>query len=136
MSTEKTEPTLTTESTEEERSAAHAATRRKLLKAGIAGAPVIITLRSGTAWAVSSCVDRISQPGEGEANARIGAAVTEIQTQIPGSTPESIQGVIDGSVVIWDPPQTEKDIYYLAAYSPSCYTSFCEGATSNGCVIT
>lgn len=136
MSTEKTEPTLTTESTEEERSAAHAATRRKLLKAGIAGAPVIITLRSGTAWAVSSCVDRISQPSEGEANARIGAAVTEIQTQIPGSTPESIQGVIDGSIVIWDPPQTEKDIYYLASYAPSCYTSFCEGTTSNGCVIT
>lgn len=138
MSTEKSEPTLTTESTEEERSAAHAATRRKLLKAGIAGAPVLITLRSGTAWAVSSCIDRIEAPiSKEQANGVIDAGTANIQQYMGAPTQQQIDLVKSYELGPWPLNGTEKELYYLTAYSPSCYTSFCDSAspTYDNCMI-
>ncbi|MFN3233136.1 MAG: hypothetical protein ACE363_13415 [Alphaproteobacteria bacterium] len=38
------------------------ALRRKLLKAGGAAVPLMVSLQSGTAWAISSCADNIARP--------------------------------------------------------------------------
>lgn len=136
MATEKTNPTLT-ESTEAERSEAHAATRRKLLKAGIAGAPVIITLRSGTAWAVSSCIDRLDAPYSKEhANQVIDAGSTNIAQYLGAPSEEQLNYVKSMDLGAW-PPEGEKELYYLAAYAPSCYQSFCDsaGPTAGNCIM-
>lgn len=129
----------------------HVATRRKLLKAGLAGAPVIITMRSGTAWAVSACfpesgpspdmADTALDSASGRVN--ILAYVSDATDQPPGPTAEidtpddstDIDYQIHkSSVSAWTSgPEARKDFYYLAAEAPSCYQSFCgPGGTGSG----
>jgi len=47
--------------------------RRKLLKAGAAAVPAIVSLQSGTAWALSSCASRIDRPSVSDINSYFGS---------------------------------------------------------------
>lgn len=148
MANEENNQAPNSESAEEAQSK-HVATRRKLLKAGLAGAPVIVTMRSGTAWAVSVCFG--DGPTEDMANtglddltgrANILAFVGDATDEPPGPTAEGdtpavstdIDYQIYNGAVSWtDGPESRKDFYYLAAVAPSCYQSFCgPGGTGSG----
>ncbi len=118
----------------EEARGKHVATRRKLLKAGLASAPVIVTMRSGTAWAVSACVDAIPIPSKETANTALNDGREIIKTLI-GATDSDIDSEIEGGSIVWTSgPESTKDFYYLAATAPSCYQSFCApGGAGGGC---
>lgn len=130
----------------------HVATRRKLLKAGLAGAPVIVTMRSGTAWAVSVCFgdgptsDMANTALDGATGrANILAFVEDASDEPVGPTdevdtpaePTDIDyQIYNGSVVWTSGPESRKDFYYLAAVAPSCYQSFCSptgSGSGDGC---
>ena len=101
----------------------------------MAGAPVIITLRSGTAFAVSAyCYDKgdIAPPDDAAANLVIDSLQgrSNIMGYVPGMPDNEVIDIVRDSAVIMWPPQGEKDVYYLAAAAPSCYTSFCGDPTT------
>ena len=47
--------------------------RRRLVKTGIAAVPVIISLQSGTAWAISSCAGTTNRPTQAQLISKFGS---------------------------------------------------------------
>lgn len=126
--------------------------RRHILKAGAAAVPTIISLQSGTAWALSSCASRgETLPTVGDMNTTFGNpnAATQDQTDARDRVTSLTGGVIDdadiSSIVTGFSPSgvgnypegmsvNDGDVIYLAATNSSCWTSFCAGPIAKGAV--
>ena len=127
--------------------------RRQLVKAGAAAVPTIISLQSGTAWAISSCASRgVNEPTSAQVSAEFGLSsdppsasqqgnrnlVTSV-TGIPDSGAGSIDTIVSGATNTnaGNPfPEMgsveDSDVIYLLVTNGSCWTSFCAGPVGNG----
>lgn len=137
--------------------ARHAANvlRRRLIKTGVAAVPVIISLQSGTAWALSSCASTAQRPTTGQLHTAFGDftgnhGVTATQTQNrqlvtsltgipekqPGSGVNDIESIVkgfsgsSGGLSFPDGPGDTVetgDMIHLMVTNGSCWTSYCNG---------
>jgi hypothetical protein len=130
--------------------------RRRLLKTGVAAVPVIISLQSGTAWAVSSvCASNINRPtkaqleaafsdfkGSGQAtatqlaNQQLVTSLTGLPDKAPGSGTNDIESIVKnfvgssgGMKYPTGPGESVEtgDMIHLIVTNGSCWTSYCNG---------
>lgn len=127
--------------------------RRRLLKAGVAAVPTMISLQSGTAWALSNCATRsmtYDLPTTTEVNDAFGnpSAVTPAQqgnrdlvtavTTINDADITSIVTGFTGANANNQYPEgpleevEEADVMYLLVTNGSCWTSYCAGPVQTG----
>lgn len=129
--------------------------RRRLLKTGAAAVPVIISLQSGTAWAISSCAGTTNRPTKAQLVSKFGSftgpgspTATQLQNQalvtsltgLPdkasGSGQNDIESIVKGFSGTsggypypsgpGDSVETG-DMIHLIVTNGSCWTSYCAG---------
>ncbi len=122
------------------------ALRRKLLKGGGAALPVMISLQSGTAWAISSCASEISRPSNGNMTSTFGPSNNpndnnrDLVESITGISRSDIDDAIDDdfSAAGGDYPESAPDdiqqaeVMHLFVTNGSCWVSFCDGPVDIG----
>ena len=125
---------------------ATSALRRKLLKGGGAALPVMISLQSGTAWAISSCASEISRPSSGDMTSIFGPsgnpndARRDLVETITGISRSDIDDAIDndftpagGNYPEAGPDDIQQaEVMHLFVTNGSCWVSFCDGPVDNG----
>ena len=129
--------------------------RRRLIKTGVAAVPVIISLQSGTAWALSSCAGTTNRPTKAQLINRFGSftgssqptaaqlqnqqlvtSLTGIPDKVPGSGANDIESIVKGFTGTsgglpypsgpGDSVETG-DMIHLIVTNGSCWTSYCAG---------
>lgn len=129
--------------------------RRRLIKTGVAAVPVIISLQSGTAWALSSCASTAKRPTKSQLEAAFGdftgnKQVTATQAQNrqlvtnltgivdkqPGTGVNDIESIVKGfsgtggGLSFPDGPGDSVetgDMIHLMVTNGSCWVSYCAG---------
>ena len=123
--------------------------RRQIVKAGAVAVPTIISLQSGTAWAISSCASRgVTEPTVGTVTTEFGlssdppsaaqqgnrdlvTAVTGIPDVDIDTIVTSFAGTNSGMNYPEGPATVEDgDIIHLLVTNGSCWTSFCASSIS------
>ena len=130
------------------------ALRRRLLKASAAAVPAIVSLQSGTAWALSSCADNITGAGASTIRTDLGdnrdliASVTGIDTSGGGDDTDcddasdseldtiicNCDGDNAGGPYPAGPADTVEDceVLHLLVTNGSCWSSYCNGPIGVG----
>lgn len=94
--------------------------RRRLLKAGAAAAPVVITLQSGTAWAQSmSCADRVVFPVVNDENRE---ELRKLLNSV-GAGGVDVEGFMSQRYIAESGPIHDAQMAYLQAEVASCWSS-------------
>ena len=117
--------------------------RRKILKAGAIGLPVTVTLQSGLAWAVSTCVTNMTRPNETQIDAALSdpsnqtiiANATGIKVKDIKKIAKEYSAVNPGAAFGEFGGTTSGEVLWLRvtnAGSGSCWTSFCDNAIDTG----
>jgi hypothetical protein len=137
------------ENGEASRDTAHASAddiRRKILKMGAVGLPLVVSLKSGTAWAVSTCATQISRPTDEQIDAALSdptniatitntttintvniAKIVEDYNEVDAGQPFPDSGVVDSGEVLW--------LLLNTGSGGSCWASFCNNAIETGDII-
>lgn len=130
--------------------------RRKIIKTGVVAVPVIISLQSGTAWALSTCATKLKRPTQSQLVAAFGeftagdkdvtatqarnrqfvTGLTGIPEKQPGSGVDDIESIVKGFSGTasgreypggpGDSVETG-DMIHLMVTNGSCWTSYCNG---------
>ena len=127
----------------ENRTASADSVRRKILKAGAVGLPVTVTLHSGTAWAVSTCVTNMTRPNETQIDAALSdsnnqtiiANATGIKVKDIKKIAKEYSAVNPGAYFGDFGGTTSGEVLWLRvnnAGGGSCWTSFCDNAVDTG----
>ncbi len=127
--------------------------RRKLIKTGVVAVPVIISLQSGTAWALSSCASKLKRPSNSQLENMFGdfddgptstqrrnretvTSLTGIPEKKKGKDRNDIQSIVNdfsGSGARQTYPNgpgdsvETGDMIHLMVTNGSCWTSYCTG---------
>lgn len=129
--------------------------RRRLIKTGAVAVPVIISLQSGTAWAISSCAGTTNRPTKAQLISKFGSftgpggptaaqlqnrqlvtSLTGIPDKVAGSGTNDIESIVKGFSGTsgglpypsgpGDSVETG-DMIHLIVTNGSCWTSYCAG---------
>jgi len=113
---------------------------------GAVSIPLVVSLQSGTAWAISTCATRISRPSDEQVDAALTdptniasitnttgigtngiAKIVEAYNEMDGGQPFPESGVVDSGEVLWLMMDTSS--------GGSCWASFCDNALANGDIV-
>lgn len=129
--------------------------RRRLVKTGVVAVPVIISLQSGTAWALSTCAGTKTRPTSAQLISKFGSftgpgsptaaqiqnqqlvtSLTGIPAKVSGSGTNDIESIVKGFSGTsgglpypsgpGDSVETG-DMIHLIVTNGSCWTSYCAG---------
>ncbi|MEN3951491.1 hypothetical protein [Iodidimonas sp. SYSU 1G8] len=127
--------------------------RRKIIKTGVVAVPVIISLQSGTAWALSSCASKLKRPSTSQLDSTFGdfskdptstqrrnretvTSLTGIPEKKKGKDRHDIESIVNdfsGSGAGRSYPNgpgdsvETGDMIHLMVTNGSCWTSYCSG---------
>lgn len=113
------------------------ALRRRLLKAGGA-IPVMISLQSGAAWAVSTCASQLARPEKTTVTATLSDSDNKAMIDsVTGIGSGQLTGVLN-SYIGYNPFGTYGDdeihsaeVLHLLVTNGSCWASYCDTNSSN-----